>query len=158
MARSKETTHKIMSAIKSKDTNPEIIFGKALWKMGLRYRKHYRIHGKPDFAFVRAKVAVFCDGDFWHGHNWKIRGLKSLDEELETYSEFWVNKIRTNIARDAKVKKLLKSEGWQVVRLWESDIIRAPERSAARVKRRLDKIMGRMNHHVCGRRNKKSVS
>ena len=72
--RSKEITSRIMSSIKSKDTKPEKILGSSIWKKGLRYRKHYKIRGKPDFVFVSKRVVIFCDGDFWHGNNWKIRG------------------------------------------------------------------------------------
>ena len=72
-------THKIMSAIKAKDTRPELILRKALWKRKHRYRVNYKkLPGKPDIAFTKYKVAVFCDGDFWHGHNWALRGLSSL--------------------------------------------------------------------------------
>ena len=75
--RSEEMTRKIMSAIPSKGTEPEILLGKSLWSLGLRYRKHYDIEGKPDFVLVKSKIAIFCDGDFWHGNNWRLRKLKS---------------------------------------------------------------------------------
>ena len=120
--RNPETTYKIMSAIRSKDTKPERLLGSAMWKTGLRYRKHYKIKGKPDFAFIKAKIAVFCDGDFWHGNNWRIRGLKNLDEELLNYDVFWVKKIMRNIERDSEVTQLLVSDGWLVLRFWESDV------------------------------------
>ena len=70
-------THKIMSAIKAKDTRPELELRKALWHEGLRYRVNYKdLPGKPDIVFTKWKVVVFCDGDFWHGHNWAIRGVR----------------------------------------------------------------------------------
>jgi DNA mismatch endonuclease (patch repair protein) len=72
-----------MSSVKSKNTISEITLRKALWRQGLRFRVNYKeLPGKPDIVFTRAKVAVFCDGDYWHGHNWALRGLKDLDEEL----------------------------------------------------------------------------
>jgi DNA mismatch endonuclease (patch repair protein) len=105
------------------DTRSEIALRKALWSMGLRYRINYKkLPGKPDIVFTKAKIAVFCDGDYWHGHNWTVRGLKSLDEELSHYSEFWSNKIRGNIRRDETVNNELKNMGWHVIRIWESDI------------------------------------
>lgn len=122
MKRTKETTYKIMSAIHSKNTKPELLLGKCLWKYGLRYRKHYNIIGKPDFALVSNKVAIFCDGDFWHGNNWKLRGIRSLNMELKTYSSFWKSKITNNIKRDKRVNILLSKSGWKVFRFWESDI------------------------------------
>ena len=121
--RTPEITHKIMSAVKSKDTEPELMLRKALWHTGLRYRKNYKqLPGKPDVVFLRKKVAIFCDGDFWHGHNWAIRGLKSLDEELSGYSDFWRTKILKNIERDEKNNRLLMEMGWTVIRFWESEI------------------------------------
>ena len=123
--RTKDITHKIMSAIPSKNTRPEIALRKALWKKNLRYRVNYKeLPGKPDIVFTKKKVAVFCDGDFWHGHNWAIRGLSSLEEELSGYSDFWKEKILNNIRRDEDNNKNLRAMGWTVVRVWESDIKR----------------------------------
>lgn len=121
--RNPAVTHKIMSAVKSKDTRPELKLRKALWKEGLRYRVNYkRLPGKPDIVFTKWKVAVFCDGDFWHGHNWAIRGLSSLQEELAGYSQYWRDKIIRNIERDEENNKALKALGWTVIRIWESEI------------------------------------
>jgi DNA mismatch endonuclease (patch repair protein) len=112
-----------MSAIKSVDTHPEIALRRELWRRGLRYRKNYKkLPGKPDIAFPRAHLAVFCDGDFWHGHNWAIRGYGSLENELQRYSQVWVDKINRNIQRDEQNNKELERLGWTVLRLWESDI------------------------------------
>ncbi len=118
-----ETTHRIMSAIKQRDTEPELLLRRAIWSKGLRFRKNYKkLIGKPDIVFTRAKIVIFCDGDFWHGHNWAVRGMGSLENELEGYSEFWKSKIQSNIARDIYVNKKLSEEGWTVIRIWESDI------------------------------------
>ncbi|MDR1630493.1 MAG: very short patch repair endonuclease [Oscillospiraceae bacterium] len=123
MARTPEITHKIMSAVKSKNTRPELALRHALWIRGMRYRVNMKtLPGKPDIVFTRAKIAVFCDGDFWHGHNWVIRGLSSLDEELSRYSQFWKDKILGNIKRDSENTVKLEADGWVVIRLWESDI------------------------------------
>ena len=112
-----------MSAIKQKNTEPELLLRRKLWGLGFRYRKNYKkLPGKPDIAFIGKKVAVFCDGDYWHGHNWAIRGYGSLEQELSRYSDFWRDKILRNIARDEKNNSLLSEMGWIVVRLWESDI------------------------------------
>lgn len=121
--RNPKVTHKIMSAIPSKNTEPELMLRKALWKENLRYRVNYKkLPGKPDIVFTRYHVAVFCDGDYWHGHNWAIRGLTSLEDELADYTEFWRSKILRNVERDAEVNQKLRSQGWIVIRLWESDI------------------------------------
>ena len=121
--RTPEITHKIMSAIPSKNTRPEIALRKALWHKNLRYRVNYKkLPGKPDIVFTKQMVAIFCDGDYWHGHNWAIRGLSSLDEELSGYSEYWRAKILRNIERDEENNKALRALGWTVLRLWESEI------------------------------------
>ena len=120
--RTKEVTHKIMSSIKNKDTKPEIFFRKALWKWGIRYRKNVKLFGKPDIAIKKFKLVIFIDGDYWHGNNWKIRNLPSMESELANYSDFWKNKILSNIARDKKVNEHYKSLGWTILRFWQSDI------------------------------------
>ena len=106
-----------MSCIRSKDTRPEIQLGKMLWRAGVRYRKHYKIIGRPDFVVVAKRVAIFVDGDFWHGHNWKLRGLKDLNEELSAYKEFWVRKIRNNVKRDRTVNSTLRKDNWSLTML-----------------------------------------
>lgn len=102
MSRAPEITRKIMSSIHSNDTKPEMLLRRELWQSGLRFRVHYKsLPGKPDIVFTKAKIAVFCDGDYWHGHNWALRGLPSLEVELASYSEYWKNKILGNMKRDA---------------------------------------------------------
>ena len=121
--RSKDITHKIMSSIPSKGTKPELLLRHELWARGLRYRVNVStIKGSPDIVFTRAKIAIFCDGDYWHGHNWALRGYTSLDEELSHYSEYWKKKILANIERDKTVTNTLEEEGWVVLRFWESEI------------------------------------
>ena len=71
-----EQRRKNMQAIKSKDSQIELLLRKELWRRGLRYRKNVKnIYGKPDIAFIGKKVAVFCDSEFWHGYNWEERKL-----------------------------------------------------------------------------------
>ena len=114
-----------MSAVHSKDTQPEIALRKALWHNNLRYRVNYKkLPGKPDIVFTKQKIAIFCDGDFWHGHNWAVRGLNSLEEELSRYSDYWRTKITHNIERDQIVTAKLQEDGWRVIRFWESDLKR----------------------------------
>lgn len=123
MSRTPEITHKIMSAVKSKDTRPEVALRKELWHRGLRFRKNMKsLRGKPDIVFTRVKLVVFCDGDFWHGHNWAIRGYGSFEQEMERYSPQWAAKIRRNVERDKSISSELSAAGWTVLRIWESDI------------------------------------
>lgn len=112
---SKEKRSRIMSSIRSKDTKVEWILRSALWKAGLRYRKHYAIQGKPDIVFPRQKLAIFIDGDFWHGHNWR-----KLRPKLK--NNYWINKIKRNRARDRKVNKELAKQGWKIMRIWEHEL------------------------------------
>ncbi|MCL2879231.1 MAG: very short patch repair endonuclease [Treponema sp.] len=120
--RTKEVTYKIMSAVKSKETKPEVFFRKALWKWGIRYRKNVKLFGKPDIAIKKYKLVIFIDGDFWHGNNWRIRNLPSFESELAKYSEFWKKKILANVTRDRKVNEYYSSINWRVLRFWQSDI------------------------------------
>ena len=119
----------VMSRIRSKDTGIERRMCSLFRKHGLHYRRHPKVFGSPDFI-VEKSVLVFCDGDFWHGNNWKIRGLNSFEEELESYSEYWKNKIKRNVERDKEVDTELRKQGWKVIRFWESDILKNPERCA----------------------------
>jgi DNA mismatch endonuclease (patch repair protein) len=117
-----EQRHKCMSAIKSKDTKPEVFFRKALWKWGIRYRKNVKLFGTPDIAIKKYKLVIFIDGDYWHGNNWKLRRKPSFEVEIETYSEYWKQKILRNIERDKEVNEHYKSLGWIILRFWQSDI------------------------------------
>jgi DNA mismatch endonuclease (patch repair protein) len=111
-----------MASVRSKDTKPELVFRKQLWKNNIRYRIHVSLFGKPDIAIKKYKIVIFIDGDFWHGNNWKQRGLSSLDEELKSYSVFWRNKIQRNIERDKEVNTYYEKQGWTVLRFWQSEI------------------------------------
>jgi len=124
--RDKAITSKIMSSVRGKGSKAEKMLAKAMWRIGLRYRKHPKcIIGKPDYVFVGPKVAVFCDGDFWHGIGWEKRGFGSWEEQFEGLhnSAFWREKIARNMERDKKVTKQLQNEGWIVLRFLESEIL-----------------------------------
>jgi DNA mismatch endonuclease, patch repair protein len=124
-----------MSRIRSSGTKIEIVFGKLLWANGLRYRKQYKkVLGKPDFVLVSAKIAMFCDSAFWHGKNWR-----NAQKELKTNRDFWIRKIESNIRRDTRVTYELNRGGWLVLRFWEDDILKAPQKCVARVLEALEK-------------------
>lgn len=114
-----------MKQVRSRDTSPEKVLRKALWAQGLRYRLHAkRLPGNPDIVFPSARVAVFVDGDFWHGNQWRLRGLSSLEEQFRDSpnASYWVPKITRNIKRDVDANHRLRDMGWAVVRCWESEI------------------------------------
>ena len=116
---------KNMQHIRAKDTKIEIILRKALWEKGYRYRKNYRdLPGHPDIALTKYKIAIFCDGEFFHGKDWEV-----LRPRLENShnSEFWISKISRNLERDDEVNKQLLFKGWTVIRFWGKDIIHSTD-------------------------------
>lgn len=119
---------RIARTVSRSDTRAEVALRRALWALGFRYRKHVRhLPGCPDLAFRKARVAVFCDGDFWHGRNWNARRRKL---KAGANAPYWVAKIHANRMRDRRVTNALRSQGWTVVRLWETDILRDPHAAA----------------------------
>lgn len=133
---SPETTRRVMQANKSRDTRPELILRRELHRRGLRYRLHPQdVLGRPDLVIRHLKVAVFVDGDFWHGNRWRLRGLARLEDDIASNHDYWVPKLKRNIARDREVTIRLHGEGWAVVRIWESEVHRDVAEAADRVER-----------------------
>lgn len=123
------------------DTSPELLLRRELSRRQLIYRVNVNaLRGKPDLAFDDAHVLVFCDGDFWHGRNWR-RLKKELARRAN--AAYWIAKIAYNRARDARNRQFLRRHGWHVVRLWESDIRKNPALAAARVKNTIDQHLQR---------------
>ena len=93
-------TSRIMAAVKGRDTVPEIRLRRELHRRGLRYRLRSKLPGKPDLVFSRARVAVFVDGDMWHGRGWRERGFSSMEEQFAGHRnpDFWIAKIRRNVS------------------------------------------------------------
>ena len=121
----KEQRHKNMSKIKAKDTSIEMTLRRALWKKGYRYRKNYKaLPGSPDIVLTKYRIAIFCDGEFFHGRNWE-----ELREHLKdsNNSQYWISKIARNIDRDDDNNKKLLAMGWTVLRFWGKDIKKHPE-------------------------------
>lgn len=115
---SPEQRHKNMSHIRSKETLPELTLRKALWNLGIRYRKNYAmLPGKPDIVILKYKIAIFVDGDFWHGRN-----FKESTDRIKTNHNYWKEKIHNNMMRDCEVNDLLTEQGWIVLRFWASEI------------------------------------
>lgn len=120
-----EQRSKNMKSIKGKDTHIELLLRKALWHKGIRYRKNYnKIPGHPDIALTKYKIAIFCDGEFFHGKNWEV--LKPRLEKSNN-SKFWIDKISRNIERDENINKQLLFQGWTVIRFWGKDIIHSTD-------------------------------
>lgn len=128
------TSSRIASASSAKrDTKPEVLLRRALRGTGVRYRIDVAsIPGRPDLAIPSARLAVFCDGDFWHG-----RSLRSRLAKLQRghNASYWVSKIKSNVKRDRRVDRSLRQAGWISLRLWETDVRADPDRAAAAVLR-----------------------
>lgn len=130
-----EQRSKLMSQIKSKNTKPEISLRKALWKEGVRYRvSNKRIIGNPDVAIAKYKLAIFVDGEFWHGYNWKEK-----KQRIKANREYWINKIERNIERDKQNNQKLKINGWTVIRFWEKDIKKDLDKCVEKIKYEIQK-------------------
>jgi DNA mismatch endonuclease, patch repair protein len=122
-----------MSRIRGKNTRPELKIRRMLFSKGIRgYRIHYGMQGQPDIVFVKKKIAIFIDGCFWHK-------CPVCFQEPETQKEFWAKKIQSNVKRDEKVNELLKNDGWEVIRFWEHDIRKKPDK----VVKKISEILGK---------------
>ncbi len=135
-SRDPAVTSRIMSRVRSRDTQPELTLRRAVHAKGGRFRLQARdVTGRPDLVVRARKVAVFVDGDLWHGNpeEWRRRGHDNLAAMFPTRTEWWVNKIERKVARDEEVNRQLAAQGWRVLRVWASDVLRDPDQAAERV-------------------------
>lgn len=129
-------TSAMMAKVRSKDTKAELALRRALHAAGVRYRLHARdLTGCPDLVNRSRKVAVFVDGDMWHGNPAEParRGRNSFAELFPTRTDWWVAKIERNKARDVHVTAALTDAGYTVIRVWERDVLTDPDAAAAPV-------------------------
>ena len=111
---------KRMSKVKLKNGKAETILAKRLWHEGYRYRRNYKkLPGSPDIAITTYRVAVFVDGEFWHGENWEVRKAR-----LQKNRAYWIEKIEENMVRDRRVDEQLREMGWTPVHFWEKQVLR----------------------------------
>lgn len=110
--------HANMAAIRGKDTKPEMLVRRYLWRHGFRYRlNHPRLPGKPDIVLRKYRTCIFVNGCFWHGHE----GCQYYTIP-KTNMEFWVDKVRRNKERDLKVQHELAAMGWHCITIWECEL------------------------------------
>ena len=115
---SDEATRKRMSRVKLKGGTAETILAKELWKVGFRYWKNYkRLPGSPDIAIKKYKIAIFVDGEFWHGKDWEQKKPR-----LKRNRDYWIEKIEENIKRDIRVDAELRGMGWIPIHFWTKEI------------------------------------
>lgn len=111
---------RMMARIKGKNSKPEMILRKALWARNVRFRLHdSSLPGRPDIVIKKYKLAIFVDGEFWHGFDWKSRR-----EQIKTNRLFWIPKIERNMQNDERVNRALRNMGYTVFRFWSQDILK----------------------------------
>lgn len=111
---------KRMSHVKTKRNSAEIMIAKSLWHRGYRYRLNYKaLPGSPDIALAKYRIAIFIDGEFWHGKDFEQRKTK-----LKNNKVYWIEKIQENIDRDLKNDKLLRQMDWYPIHFWSNDVIK----------------------------------
>ena len=109
-----------MSRIKGKNSKPEMILRKALWSKNIRFRLHDKsLPGRPDIVIKKYKLAIFVDGEFWHGYDWKTNR-----ERIKSNRLFWIPKIERNMQKDERVNRVLRDMGYTVFRFWSQDVLK----------------------------------
>ena len=127
----------LMRKIKSDKTSPEILLQKALRKTGIKYKKNYKaLIGNPDIALINKKIAIFIDGEFWHGYHWNQKKKK-----IKANRRYWIPKIERNIKRDKQNAKKLKRAGWRVVRFWQHQINKDLSKCIKKIKKIMKEIL-----------------
>jgi DNA mismatch endonuclease, patch repair protein len=130
---SREQRSRNMSAIRSKDTKPELVVRQTVHRLGYRFRLHRRdLPGTPDLVFPRFRKVILVHGCFWHMHTCRWGCVTP-----RTNADFWQKKRTGNVQRDRKVRVSLKALGWDVLTVWECDV-REPVRLASKLRRFLD--------------------
>jgi len=126
---SKQKRSWIMSRIRGKYTKIDLRMYAILDGIGHAFEMYPRMYGNPDFVLRRKRIAIFCDGDFWHGYNYR-HGKRPAGKS-------WRDKIERNMSRDARVSRNLRRDGWSVLRFWEHDIERDPEKCVRKIRSKL---------------------
>ena len=138
-----ERIHKNMSAIRSKNTRPELIVRKGLWSRGFRYRLNYRrLPGHPDLVLRKYRTCIFVNGCYWHGHNVELSTMEGSTccRIPNTNREFWISKIRRNKERDKEEQRRLADMGWHCITVWECEL------KPSKREQTLDSIAFTLNH------------
>jgi DNA mismatch endonuclease (patch repair protein) len=140
--KSREDIARNMSAIRSSENRTEAALRRAIHGKGIRYRAYQRkLLGSPDIVFRSARVVVFVDGDYWHERYLIQHGRAALRKKLARLSpesrKYWLDKFTRRVVRDRELTRVLRQDGWMVLRFWESDVKRAIDSYAHRVVRRV---------------------
>lgn len=117
--RTREQISRNMQKVHSRDSKIELLLRRELWQRGLRYSKNVRdILGKPDIVFLKKKIAIFVDSEFWHGYD-----FDKHRQDFKSHQAFWWEKIERNRERDLEVTLGLRDAGWLVLRFWGKEIL-----------------------------------
>ncbi|CAM3111451.1 very short patch repair endonuclease (plasmid) [Limosilactobacillus mucosae] len=118
-----QETRKRMSKVHVTEGKDEVVIRKILWDNGIHYRKNYKeLPGKPDIAITKYKIAVFIDGEFWHGYDWE-----NYRNHIKRNRDYWIPKIEHNMKHDQEVNAKLEEKGWTVLRFWSKKVLKNPE-------------------------------
>ncbi len=140
----KEQRKKNMRAVKSTGSKIEVALAKALFSKGYRYRKNNKnVFGRPDLTFKKYKIAIFVDGEFWHGKDWEIRKY-----DHKTNQAYWRNKIERNIQRDKEVNAELEKQGWKVLRFWGKQIERNLEECVQIIEQEIENVKMKFTERI----------
>lgn len=131
---SKETSMR-MTRVKSRNTKLEKAMESLLRRFKIKYERQPELEGTPDFRIKGTNIVVFCDSSFWHGR----REKEVTGEAFKKNREFWQIKLLRNVERDKIINRVLRREGWQVLRFWDSDILKRPEKITKRLLAELGK-------------------
>ena len=119
----------VMSRIRGTNTKIDLKMKEELKKKKTGFEMYPKMFGSPDFIIRRHRIAIFCDGDFWHGYRYY--------EKKRPAKKFWRDKIESNMRRDQRYTRKLRREGWSVLRFWEHDIEKNPEKCMRRIERKI---------------------
>ena len=126
-----EATSRRMANVKLKRGNAEVLLSKRLWSDGIRYRLNYKkIPGSPDIAVTKYKIAIFIDGEFWHGYDWENK-----KNRLNRNRDYWIAKIEENIVRDKLIDEKLVLMNWIPIHFWSKDVIKNCDECAMKIKK-----------------------
>lgn len=130
-----------MSRVRSYgNKSTEVVVARLLREHGIKgWRRHLPIPGKPDFAFPKCKLAIFVDGCFWHGHT--CRNLTPT-----TNAAMWRRKIACNRRRRTEVKRALRQRHWRTLSVWECQLRKSPEKTAALIARSITRTHQERDH------------
>lgn len=126
---SKAKRSQIMSKIRSRNTSLDLAMKKILREEGIKFKMYPKIFGNPDFK-IEKKIVIFCDSSFWHGRNWKKLKLQLGKGSNSTY---WIAHIDENRRRDRLVNTMLRKDGYIVLRFWDDEILKMPQKCIDRI-------------------------